>query len=144
MGDKFVGYERDCGWGVSVLVRGRVMGNKSIGFDTRSRRIFVSNTNKRRARMDAWCCEGPSRIRSAIDRVRRASDRGNVQDVQMQFQQSQRESVGTGDAFIMASFQAGARQRTVVEEFFQRGIAQLACAVEIDLPLLAVCWDSFG
>lgn len=50
------------------------------------------------------CSDGPSLIRSAIDRVRRASNRSNVQDVQMQFrqiQQSQRESVGPGDAFVI-------------------------------------------
>ena len=76
----------------------------------------------------------PSLIRSAIDRIRRASDRGNVQDVQMQFQQSQRETVGPGDAFVMADFQTCARQRTVVEDFFQRAVAHLACAVEIGLP----------
>ena len=52
----------------------------------------------------------------------------------MQFQQSQRETVGPGDAFVMAGFQTGERQRTVVEEFSQRGVAELACAVEIDLP----------
>ena len=86
--------------------------------------------------MDAWRLDGPSLIRAAIDRVRRASDHGNVQDVQMQFQQSQREPVGPGDAFVMAGFQAGGRQQTVLEEFFQRAVAQLTCAVEIDLPLL--------
>ena len=61
----------------------------------------------------------------------------------MQFQQSHRESVGPGDAFVMASFQTGARQRTVVEEYFQRGVAQFKGAVEIGLPWLAVCGDSF-
>src|SRR5687768_16527761 len=68
-----------------------------------------------------------------VRRDRRAADRGDGENVEVEVDERQRESVGAGDALVVLRSQARARERTPVEEALEGDVAELPRAVEVDL-----------
>ena len=68
---------------------------------------------------DGWVLIGGS----AINRVWRTADGGDVEDLQMQLGERQHERVGAGDGFVVLAFQTGTRQCVRAEEPFDRGVS---------------------
>src|ERR1051326_2960347 len=69
---------------------------------------------------------------SAIDGVGRTTDRGDVENVQVQFDQGEHQAVRAGDCFVVIAFEARARQRTSIAKMLHGKVGQFPGPLEMN------------